>query len=91
MARLKDRKTGEIVEIEMKTWQEDQNQYTEDWSNDFFEVGCLEHDEEDDTLYLVDDVEYCIEQANDWKMSKGDFNEAEYNENNTVFVTRSEK
>ena len=71
MTRLKDRTTGEIVEIEMKTWKEDQSQYTIDWSNDFFEVGSLKRDEEAEA-YLVDDVEYCIEQANDWKMSRGD-------------------
>lgn len=87
MTRLKDRTTGEIVEIEMMTWQEDQSQYTIDWSNDFFEVGSLERDEEAEA-YLVDDVEYCIEQANDWKMSRGDYSEAEFDENNTVFVTR---
>ena len=90
MTRLKDRKTGEIVGIKMMTWQEYQNQYTEDWSDDLFEVGCLEYDEDADA-YLVDDVEYCIEQANDWKMSRGDYSEAEYDENNTVFVTREVK
>lgn len=92
MTRLKDRKTGKVVEIEMKTWQDDQNQYTEDWSNDFFEVGALEHDEEDDFLYLVDDVDYCIAEAKDWENARGDYAVGpdcdENIENRTVFVTR---
>jgi hypothetical protein len=31
-------------------------------------------------------VDYCIDQANDWKNSKGDFSGDEPNENNTVTV-----
>ena len=43
-----------------------------EWSNDFFESGSLEYNEESD-LYVVDDVDYCIAQANDWKDGVGDF------------------
>lgn len=84
MTRLKD-KSGKIAEIEMMTWMGDQ--YSLDWSQDFFEVGALPYDEDADA-WLVDDVEYCIDQAEDWRLSRGDFSEDEPNENHTVFVTR---
>lgn len=59
-----------LVEIRMRTW--DGNQYTPDWSNDFFEVGSLKFNIYMDA-YDVDDVDYCIDQANDWKNKEGDF------------------
>lgn len=43
-----------------------------DWSQDFFEAGGLPYDDETNT-YTVPDVEYCIEQAEDWRLCRGDF------------------
>lgn len=81
MARLTDGK--KTVDIEMMVWEG--NGYTPDWSADFFEVGNLEFDEEVGA-YKVVDVDYCIDQANDWRKSTGDFSNDKPNENNTVFV-----
>lgn len=58
------------VDIEMAEW--DGNGWTPDWSNDFFEAGTLKYNEEKDA-YIVPNVDYCIEQANDWKNADGDF------------------
>ena len=70
MAMLTDGKR--IADITMKVW--NGNEWGPDWSDDFFEVGGLKHD---DRLgaYEVEDVYYCIEQANDWKNSDGDFSD----------------
>lgn len=46
----------------------------EDWTMDFFEVGGLEYDEENDQ-YIVEDVDYLIEQAEDWREGRGDFSD----------------
>ena len=81
MTRLTDRKR--TVEIEMMVWED--NGYTPDWSNDFFEVESLEFDEELEA-YKVKDVDYCIDYANDWRKSTGDFSGTEPIENNTVIV-----
>lgn len=59
-----------MVAIEMQTW--DGRQYTPDWSNDFFEVGNLKYNEDLDA-YEVEDIDYCIDQANDWKDKEGDY------------------
>ena len=56
-----------------------------DWSMDFFNAGSLECDEESHVFY-VQDVDYCIEQAMDWKYSKGDFESDTPNENNNVTI-----
>lgn len=61
-----------LISIEMNNWTG--NGYTPDWSNDFFEAGSLPYDE-DVEAYRVDDVDYCIEQAMDWKNADGDFYE----------------
>ena len=76
-----------IAEITMTTW--NGSGWTPDWSNDFFKVGGLEYDAEQDA-YKVKDVDYCIEQAEDWKNSEGDFCDDELNENNEVFVNVDE-
>ena len=81
MTKLTDGKR--TVGITMNIWTG--TQYTEDWSSDFFQVGGLKYNEELEA-YIVDDVEYCIDQAMDWKDSKGDFCEDEPNENNNVDV-----
>lgn len=64
------------VEITMKVWSDFNTGYSPDWSNDFFNAGILPYDEDED-FFIVDDVDYCIEQAEEW--------EAE-DENNAVFV-----
>ena len=51
------------VTITMQTW--DGNNYSPDFSYDFFEVGALERADEE--TYIVEDVEYCIDQAEDWE------------------------
>lgn len=64
------------VEITMKVWNDFNTGYSPDWSDDFFNAGILPYDEDED-FFIVDDVDYCIEQAEEW--------EAE-DENNAVFV-----
>lgn len=68
MTRLTDGKR--TIEITMATW--DGSGWSPDWSVDFFECGGLEYDDESNA-YTVDDVNYCIEQAQDWKNGNGDF------------------
>ena len=63
-----------MVNIEMNNWTD--NGYTPDWSIDFFEAGSLEYNEDMDA-YMVEDVDYCIEQARDWQNARGDFYEPE--------------
>lgn len=65
MIRLIDR--NRTAEITMQEW--NGNQYTPDFSADFFEAP---YDVESDT-YIVADVDYCIDMAIDWKHSRGDF------------------
>lgn len=62
------------VEIRMMIWQG--NGYSPDWANDFFDAGLLPHDEETE-IYTVEDVDYCIDAAQEW---------ADEDENNRVFV-----
>lgn len=75
------------VEIELKTWTP--NGYTPDWSIDFFNAGSLPHIYDERLcadVYQVPNVDYCIEQAMDWRDSKGDFADDEPNEDNCVIV-----
>ena len=81
MTRLTDGR--KIAEITMNVW--DGTGYTPDFSLDFFEVGALPYDEKMDA-YVVDDVDYCVEYAMDWKNSKGDFYDDEPNPDNNVDV-----
>lgn len=46
---------------------------TADWAADFFEVGFLRPVEDEESTYVVDDVDYCIEYANDMVAGEGDF------------------
>ena len=68
MTRLYD--GNKTVEISMSNWTD--NGYTPDWSADFFDVGCLPYIEEIDA-YQVKDVDYCVDQAMDWKNNTGDY------------------
>lgn len=61
------------VEVTIREWDEESILYGPDWSNDFFEVGALEEVDGLDDAYWVDDVDYCIEQANDMVAGVGDF------------------
>ena len=81
MTRLTD--GNKTVEITMTIW--NGNGWEPDWSLDFFAVGGLKYDE-DAEAYLVDDVDYCVEQAEDWKHSRGDYADDVPNEDNEVFV-----
>ena len=68
--------SNKAVEISIREWDEENTQYGPDWSADFFEVGNLETCFADDSMepaYIVDDVDYCIEQANDMVAGIGDF------------------
>ena len=74
------------VKITMHTW--DGTDKSPDWSHDFFSAGLLPYDEETDT-HSVPDVDYCIEQAEDWKLGRGDFYDPDIDvdpDNNLVFV-----
>lgn len=65
---------NKAVEISIREWDDENTQYGPDWAADFFEVGALEHlDGTDPDAYIVDDVDYCIEQANDMVNGEGDF------------------
>lgn len=90
MAILKDR-DGNKAEILLKV--ERFGTIGPDFSGDFYEVGSLPEIEETETgeaVYLVEDVAYCIEQAEDWKNSTGDFwdYQPEEGEQRLVYVTR---
>lgn len=56
------------VDIIMMEW--NGNRWNPDWSMDFFAAGKLAHDETGASI--VEDVDYCIEQAMDWKYNRGD-------------------
>lgn len=62
-----------------------------EWSNEFFEVGSFGivndpadfadytgYYSQDADLYIVQDLDYCIEQARDWLLVQGDQDGAEY-------------
>lgn len=85
--------TGRTLEIEMKTW--DGDHYTPDFAHDFFSVGSLPHDEENDA-FVVDDVAYIFEQGRDWANLRGGYREDEEPEGiervfNATFAISKEK
>ena len=81
--KMRDKKKA--VEIRMCIWDPERSQYSPDWSNDFFDAGCLPCDPGTD-CHIVQDVDYCIDQAMDWMHSTGDYADDEPNDNNMVFV-----
>ena len=81
--------TKKTVEISMCVWQ-DGSGYTPDWSEDFFNAGNLPYDE-DREAYIVADVDHCVDQANDWAHSTGDFAMDDPDSNRTVFVEEIEE
>ena len=75
------------VEIRMQVW--NGSGYDPDWSRDFFEAGGLPTDDATGAS-VVDDVDYCIEQAQDWADKRGDYAEVapwEESQERFVFVT----
>lgn len=73
------------IHITMCEWQNGSG-CSPDWSKDFFSAGSLPYDDEKDA-YVVEDVDYCIDQANDCINHTGDFNDGEEkNANEYVFV-----
>lgn len=92
MIRLID--DSKAVEISIRDWDEENTQYGPDWSADFFEVGNLKTCFADDSMepaYIVDDVDYCIEQANDMVAGIGDFAEYGPQPNQVVDVTELDR
>ena len=59
-----------LVEVTMEIW--NGSGYGPDWANEFFETAGLEFDGEVDA-FMVDDVDYCIEQMEDWKNCTNDY------------------
>lgn len=59
-----------LVEVTMKIW--NGSGYGPDWANEFFETAGLEFDGEVDA-FMVNDVDYCIEQMEDWKNCANDY------------------
>ena len=76
---------NKTVNLIMKVWNESTNSWSPDWSPDFLNMGELSYDEEQEAV-IVWDVDYCIQQAMDWKNSVGDFRDDVPNNNNEVFV-----
>lgn len=66
--RLTDGK--KTVEITMTKW--NGSGWDPDWSADFFDAGTLKYDQDKDA-YVVDDVDYCVEQAEDCIACRGDY------------------
>lgn len=57
-------------------WEWNEQGHKPDWSNDFFEVGGLPLvflETLNEEAFWVDDVDWCIDQANDWMTYRGDF------------------
>lgn len=51
-----------------------------EWQDEFFNVGSLSYNEDSDA-YKVEDVDYLIDQANDYISGFGDFSDGEPQEN----------
>lgn len=71
MIRLID--NNKVVEISIREWDDESSQYGSDWAADFFGVGGLKTVDAPELAYIVDDVDYCIEYANDMISGEGDF------------------
>lgn len=71
MIRLID--NNKAVEISILVWDEESMQCGYDMAADFFGVGGLKTVSEPEFAYVVDDVDYCVEQANDMVDGEGDF------------------
>lgn len=77
------------IDIKMQVWTG--SGYDPDWSQDFFEAGGLPTDDATGAS-VVDDVDYCIEQAQDWAKRRGDYAEvAPWEENQERLVSVTEE
>lgn len=71
----------QYTEITIRTWNDDAQCYSPDWSNNFYDAGNLNHYEIEydydnvNTAFNVDDIDYCIEQAMDMANGRGDYDE----------------
>ena len=70
MTKLYD--NTKVIAIQMYEYDNRDNTRYPDWENDFFNVGGLDYNEDLDA-YRVYSVDYCIEQAEDWETSTGDY------------------
>lgn len=71
------------VSIVMQVW--DGQGYGPDFAADFFNAGLLPYDPETN-MYTVQDVEYCIEQAQDYIAGVGDFDDNSAPDDTDLFV-----
>lgn len=78
MTKLTDGKR--TVGITLREWRDEQ--WTPDWSGDFFQAGGLKIADGTDDVYVVEDVDYCIDQACDWKNSRGDYYDEQFDDPN---------
>lgn len=76
------------VKITMHVWNEPN--MSNDFSSDFFEAGGLDRDEETGA-YIVQDIDYCIEQAENWRGRIGDFCDDDSGEERYVFTEMEER
>lgn len=63
---------NKTIEITMHTWTG--SDWGLDYSFDFFDMAPYDEERE---VYVVDDVDYCIEEAEDWEYNRGDFSDLE--------------
>lgn len=68
---------NKAVEISIRGWDEENSQYGLDQSADFFEIGGLETVSEPELAYIVDNVDYRIEQALDMAAGRGNYSYCE--------------
>lgn len=80
------------IDIRMVIWDDDASSYGPDYAPDFFEAGGLPYDDDRDA-HTVEDLDYCIEQANDWASGWGDYAPADWEnvDNRKVFVEDDDK
>ncbi len=69
--RLVD-KNNMVMDIKLRMW--DGTQYSPDFSSDFFDAGSLPFID-GLNAHFVEDVDYCRDQAMDWKNAEGDYRE----------------
>lgn len=68
---------NKAAETSIREWDEENSQYGTDQSADFFETGGLETVSEPELASIVDDVDYCIDQADDMGAGEGDYSYCE--------------
>lgn len=69
------------ITITMQEW--NGSGYGPDFSQDFFEGARYDYEQE---CYVVQDVDYCVDQALDYKNGRGDFSGCEPNDNLDISV-----